>query len=81
MPNHVHVVVRPQPCQVLPRILRSWQSFTFNKINKLETSVYSNGTMQDMKLIIPPPSGITLTHPGASNDWAQSKIARRSRTR
>ena len=35
MPNHVHVVVRPRPCQELPRITHSWKSFTSNEINKL----------------------------------------------
>jgi REP element-mobilizing transposase RayT len=33
MPNHVHVVVRPEKGYELPSILHSWKSFTANKAN------------------------------------------------
>jgi len=35
MPNHVHVVVRPEPGHELSDILHSWKSFTAKKANKL----------------------------------------------
>jgi REP element-mobilizing transposase RayT len=35
MPNHVHVVARPNPGHELERILHSWKSFSANEANKL----------------------------------------------
>jgi len=35
MPNHVHVVVRPQPPETLSRVLHSWKSFTSKEANKV----------------------------------------------
>lgn len=35
MPNHVHVVVRPNPGHELERILHSWKSFSANHANRL----------------------------------------------
>jgi acetylornithine/succinyldiaminopimelate/putrescine aminotransferase/REP element-mobilizing transposase RayT len=35
MPNHVHVIIQPQPGFPLPRILHSWKSFTANKANRI----------------------------------------------
>lgn len=35
MPNHVHVVLRPNPGHELKHILHSWRSFTANEANKL----------------------------------------------
>lgn len=35
MPNHVHVVVCPQPGQTLEKIVHSWKSFTANQANRI----------------------------------------------
>ena len=35
MPNHVHVVVRPQPPWTLSQVLKSWKNFTALEANKL----------------------------------------------
>jgi len=35
MPNHVHVIFRPQEGQELARIVQSWKSFTAKEANKL----------------------------------------------
>jgi REP element-mobilizing transposase RayT len=35
MPNHVHVVIRPEPGTKLADILHSWKSLTAKRINKL----------------------------------------------
>jgi REP element-mobilizing transposase RayT len=35
MPNHVHVVFRPNPGHELERILHSWKSFSANQANRL----------------------------------------------
>jgi REP element-mobilizing transposase RayT len=35
MPNHVHLVVRPQPPHILSDILHSWKSFTSHRINNM----------------------------------------------
>ncbi len=34
MPNHVHVLVSPAPCQSLSQILKAWKSISARHINK-----------------------------------------------
>ncbi len=35
MPNHVHVMIRPEQCEDLDKIIHSWKSFTSNQANRL----------------------------------------------